>query len=57
VEQYAYKETRYALLSRINPKRAKDLMERAQSDVERKWSLYEELATGSSPLIGLQQNS
>ena len=57
LEQYIYKETRYSLLSRINPDRAKSLLKNAQRDVERKWNLYEELATGASPLIALQHDA
>jgi pyruvate-ferredoxin/flavodoxin oxidoreductase len=57
LEQYIYRETRYSLLSRMNPDRAKALLKHAQRDVERRWNLYEEMATGASPLIALQHDA
>jgi pyruvate-ferredoxin/flavodoxin oxidoreductase len=41
---YAYNETRYKMLTKIQPEAAKDLIEKAQQDVNDKWHLYQGLA-------------
>jgi pyruvate-ferredoxin/flavodoxin oxidoreductase len=41
---YAYNETRYKMLTKIQPEAAKDLLEKAQQDVNDKWHLYQGLA-------------
>ncbi len=43
-EEYAYKETRFKMLTKSKPERAKMLLEQAQDDVNRKWAQYEKLA-------------
>ncbi len=45
LRDYADNELRYRMLSRTNPKGADRLMEMAQEAVERKWKLYEEMAS------------
>lgn len=42
--EYAYKETRYKMLTKSKPDRAKDLMIRAQEEVLKKWKKYEQMA-------------
>jgi pyruvate-ferredoxin/flavodoxin oxidoreductase len=37
-------ETRYKMLTKINPKAARQLIETAQKDVHARWSLYEQMA-------------
>jgi pyruvate-ferredoxin/flavodoxin oxidoreductase len=41
---YAYNETRYKMLTKINPEAAKILIEKAQEDVNDKWHLYQSMA-------------
>lgn len=42
-KEYAYNEMRYLILSKSNPKVAKELMEKAQQEVDKRWRLYEEM--------------
>ncbi len=44
LKEYTDSETRWKMLARFKPDRAKDLMERAQADVNARWSYYEQLA-------------
>jgi pyruvate-ferredoxin/flavodoxin oxidoreductase len=41
---YAYNETRYKMLTKIQPEAAKDLIEKAQQDVNDRWHFYQGLA-------------
>jgi pyruvate-ferredoxin/flavodoxin oxidoreductase len=43
-EEYAYQETRFKMLTKINPEAAKKFLEEAQKDVEMRWNFYEQLA-------------
>jgi len=43
-EQYAYKQTRFKMLTRSMPERAKELLELAQRDALGRWHMYEQLA-------------
>jgi pyruvate-ferredoxin/flavodoxin oxidoreductase len=43
-EEYAYMETRYKMLTKINPEEAKLLMAEAEEDVKKRWKIYEEMA-------------
>jgi pyruvate-ferredoxin/flavodoxin oxidoreductase len=45
VEDYAYKETRYKMLSLSKPDEAKRLIRLAQSDADMKWRIYQHLAS------------
>jgi len=40
LKQYAYQEARYTMLARSNPQAARDLLRKAQDDVERQWRVY-----------------
>ena len=42
-KDYAYMETRYKMLTKSHPERAKELMKEAQKDVNEKWNMYEQL--------------
>lgn len=42
-KEYAYNEMRYLMLSKSNPKAAKELMKQAQLEVYKRWHLYEEM--------------
>ncbi len=44
LEEYAYKETRFRMLSQSQPERAKRLLKEAQEDVWMRWRMYEHLA-------------
>jgi pyruvate-ferredoxin/flavodoxin oxidoreductase len=44
-KDYAYMETRYKMLTKSHPERAKMLIEEAQEDVEKRWKEYERLAS------------
>jgi len=50
VEEYAYNETRYTMLTRFNPDAAKQLLEQAEHDAQARFRLYEHMASmpGSS---------
>jgi len=52
LKDYAYNELRYRMLSHTNPEVAEGLMEEAQVAVERKWSVYEEMALGGAGARG-----
>jgi pyruvate-ferredoxin/flavodoxin oxidoreductase len=43
--EFAKKEARFAMLARINPDHAEELMERAQQDIDDRWHLYEQMVT------------
>jgi pyruvate-ferredoxin/flavodoxin oxidoreductase len=43
-EEYAYKETRYKMLTKSEPEHAKELMKLAQKDVDSRWKLYKDFA-------------
>ena len=40
LKQYAYQEARYTMLARSNPEAARELLRKAQDDVERQWRVY-----------------
>jgi pyruvate-ferredoxin/flavodoxin oxidoreductase len=43
-EEYAYQETRFKMLTKINPEAARKLLTEAQHDVDQRWNYYEQLA-------------
>ncbi len=45
LEKYIYNETRYTMLVRSNPEAAKQLLAMAQEEVNKRWKLYEHLAS------------
>ncbi len=45
LQEYAYNETRFKMLSLSNPETAKRLLEEAQKDIKLRWRLYEYLAS------------
>ncbi len=47
LKDYAYRETRYKILSKIDPERADQLIELAQKDVNNQWNIYEQMASFS----------
>ncbi len=48
LQDYAYMETRYKMLTKTHPDRAKELMKEAQNDVNEKWKIYEQLASSGN---------
>jgi pyruvate-ferredoxin/flavodoxin oxidoreductase len=52
VEQYAYNETRYRMLTLTDEQRAEVLMKQAQQDAEKRWQYYKQLAAMSFELPG-----
>jgi pyruvate-ferredoxin/flavodoxin oxidoreductase len=44
VKEYAYNELRYRSLLKSNEERAEMLMKAAQKDIDKRWSLYEQMA-------------
>lgn len=44
VEEYIYQETRWRMLTRFKPERAKALLHQAQKDIWKKWRFYQHLA-------------
>jgi pyruvate-ferredoxin/flavodoxin oxidoreductase len=49
LEDYAYNEIRYRMLTRTHPDEAQRLMALAQENVHVKWRVYEEMATRGDP--------
>lgn len=49
-EDYAYKETRYKMLTKSSPARAKELLELAQMQVDKNWQEYKKLAEDKSEI-------
>jgi pyruvate-ferredoxin/flavodoxin oxidoreductase len=51
LDKYIYNETRYTMLAHSNPEAARALLKLAQEDVEKRWRLYEHLASqpGAGP--------
>ncbi|MBK8752490.1 MAG: pyruvate:ferredoxin (flavodoxin) oxidoreductase [Candidatus Competibacteraceae bacterium] len=47
LRQYAYNEVRYKVLTHTNPKEAEYLMDMAQQAINRRWSVYEDMAARS----------
>jgi pyruvate-ferredoxin/flavodoxin oxidoreductase len=43
-KEYAYQEARYTMLARSDPEGAREVLARAQQDVERQWRIYENRA-------------
>lgn len=44
LQDYAYLETRYKMLTKSHPEEAKILMVEAQNDVSKRWKMYEDLS-------------
>ena len=45
LQDYAYNETRFRMLTQTDPDRAEWLLEKAQKDVHERWRMYEQLAS------------
>jgi pyruvate-ferredoxin/flavodoxin oxidoreductase len=45
LRDYAYRETRFKMLTRSKPEEAERLMKLAQEDVKSRWQMYEQMAT------------
>jgi pyruvate-ferredoxin/flavodoxin oxidoreductase len=45
LKDYVYNETRFKMLTQSDPERAADLLELAQQDVQKRWRMYEQLAS------------
>jgi len=43
-QDYAYNETRYKMLTKIAPEKAKELMHLASADAQSRWQLYKQMA-------------
>ncbi|MBN8707032.1 MAG: pyruvate:ferredoxin (flavodoxin) oxidoreductase [Bacteroidetes bacterium] len=44
LEEYIYNETRYKMLTKMNPTVARELLDRSQKDIKARWKHYETLA-------------
>jgi pyruvate-ferredoxin/flavodoxin oxidoreductase len=44
LEEYAYNETRYKMLTKSKPEQAQKLLELAQQDAKNRWQLYQQMA-------------
>ncbi|MCK4601871.1 MAG: hypothetical protein KAU28_05365, partial [Phycisphaerae bacterium] len=44
IEQFAYNETRYKMLTKSKPEQAKELIKLAQADATNRWNMYKQLA-------------
>jgi pyruvate-ferredoxin/flavodoxin oxidoreductase len=59
-QDYAYMEARYKMLTKSNPQAAKELMAKAEKDVQDRWKAYEALASdgnGKTQKPPLQKSS
>jgi pyruvate-ferredoxin/flavodoxin oxidoreductase len=45
LSEYIYNETRYKMLTKADPERAKILLDQAQADVATRWQVYEQMQT------------
>jgi pyruvate-ferredoxin/flavodoxin oxidoreductase len=54
LEQYAYREGRYRMLTQSHPERAARLLELAQADVKSRWQRHAEMAAGKHKENGQQ---
>ena len=45
LKDYAYRETRFKILTKVDPERAERLMELAQEDVNKRWEDYKQMAS------------
>ncbi|MEO6892366.1 MAG: pyruvate:ferredoxin (flavodoxin) oxidoreductase [Ktedonobacteraceae bacterium] len=57
LEQYAYNETRYRMLTQSDEHRAEDLMRHAKHDVQERWKEYQRMAESYPPVEGNGQGS
>ncbi len=48
-EDYAYRETRYKMLTKSHPEHAKHLLKLAQQEVNKKWKQYEKIEKEHAP--------
>lgn len=44
VEDFAYNEIRFKMLTKMDPDKAKELMKEAQNDINKRWRYYEQLS-------------
>ena len=44
IEEFMYNETRFKMVTKMNPKAAKEFLQKAQTQVQRSWKVYESLA-------------
>lgn len=44
LQEYAYNENRFKMLTKTNPQAAKELIESAQQDIKARWKLYQNMA-------------
>jgi pyruvate-ferredoxin/flavodoxin oxidoreductase len=49
LKSFAYNETRYTMLAHADPEAARRALARAEEDVRRRWSLYQQLAAMPCP--------
>jgi pyruvate-ferredoxin/flavodoxin oxidoreductase len=57
VEKYVYNETRYTMLTHSKPEVARDLLTKAQQDVNARWKLYERMAASEAPAQAATTNA
>ncbi len=50
-EDYAYRETRYKMLTKSHPEHAKHLLKLAQQEVNKKWKQYEKIEKEHAPEV------
>lgn len=44
IQDYMYNETRFKMVTKMNPDAAKEFLERAQKQVSKNWKVYENMA-------------
>lgn len=47
LDEYIYTETRYRMLAKARPERAKQLLEHAKAGIQERWELYKKMAANS----------
>jgi pyruvate-ferredoxin/flavodoxin oxidoreductase len=53
VGKFMANETRFRMLDKTNPERAKMLLELAREQVASRWAIYENLARGADPIAAV----
>jgi len=57
LEEFAYRETRFKMLTKSNPERAKRLLAQAQAGIHQRWRFYENLARQKSGSEGKDRSN
>jgi len=54
-EEFAYRENRFNMLTKMKPDWAKELLKKAQDDVNLKWKIYETMKNQYDAILGITE--